>query len=181
MKIFCSEYIIDFNGTRAYYVAYPKTGNDNSAAVSASKLLRKPKIQAYIDLIKDDIAKQAGVTKLGLIKELVLMAYSNLPLIIEKYKKGGIDALTEDEQKVIVEYSENKKTIGEKEKTIIDSSFKLKAADKRGAIQDIMKAMGWNEAEKVDHTTKGEKISSPPIIVQDQQTADQLNKLNNEG
>jgi len=30
---------------------------------------------------------------------------------------------------------------------------------------------------KHDHTSKGEKITSPPILVQDQKTADQLNKL----
>ena len=47
-RIFADEYLIDLNGTRAYLVAYP-TAKKNSAMARASKLLRKPDIQAYVD------------------------------------------------------------------------------------------------------------------------------------
>ena len=47
-RIFADEYLIDLNGTRAYLVAYPNA-KKNSAMARASKLLKKPDIQAYVD------------------------------------------------------------------------------------------------------------------------------------
>jgi phage terminase small subunit len=47
-KIFCDEYLIDTNGTRAYKTAY-NTGNTNTAKVNASKLLTNTNIKEYID------------------------------------------------------------------------------------------------------------------------------------
>ena len=48
-KIFCDEYIIDLNGTRAYKVAYPNVKKDASASSRASKLLKELEIKEYID------------------------------------------------------------------------------------------------------------------------------------
>lgn len=48
-KRFCEEYLIDLNGTRAYKAAYSSVKNDNTAAASASELLRNPKVRAYLD------------------------------------------------------------------------------------------------------------------------------------
>lgn len=48
-KRFCDEYLIDLNGTRAYKAAYPSVKNDNTAAASASELLRNPKVRAFLD------------------------------------------------------------------------------------------------------------------------------------
>ena len=38
-KMFCDEYLIDLNGTRAYKAVYKNIKSDNSAAARASKLL----------------------------------------------------------------------------------------------------------------------------------------------
>ena len=48
-KIFCEEYLIDLNATRAYKAAYPNVKNDNTAAAAAARLLRIVNIQEYID------------------------------------------------------------------------------------------------------------------------------------
>ena len=48
-KIFCDEYLIDLNGTRAYKTAYPHVKSDGAARACASKLLTKGNIKAYID------------------------------------------------------------------------------------------------------------------------------------
>lgn len=48
-KMFADEYLIDLNATRAYMAVYKNCKSENSAAVNASKLLRNPKIKAYID------------------------------------------------------------------------------------------------------------------------------------
>lgn len=54
-KIFCDEYLIDLNGTRAYKVAYSNVKKDNSAAARASKLLKQMDIKEYIDKRLDDL------------------------------------------------------------------------------------------------------------------------------
>lgn len=67
-KIFCDEYLIDLNATRAYKAAYPNVKSDNSAHACASKLLRNATIQEYIQKRLDEkedalIAKQDEVLK----------------------------------------------------------------------------------------------------------------------
>ena len=48
-KIFCDEYLIDLNATRAYKVAYKNVTKDETAAAASSRLLRNVKVKAYID------------------------------------------------------------------------------------------------------------------------------------
>ena len=63
-KAFCRAYIYDWNGTRAYKVAYPDVKTDNAAGVAAFDLLRNPKIQDYIEQIQKQTEKEAGVSRL---------------------------------------------------------------------------------------------------------------------
>lgn len=60
---FADEYIRTGNITQSYLVAYPNVKSESSAAASGSKLLRLPKVKAYVDnrlkeLKKDSIAEQ---------------------------------------------------------------------------------------------------------------------------
>ena len=48
-RIFCNEYLIDTNATRAYKMAYPKVKKDETAGVNASRLLRNAKVKSYIE------------------------------------------------------------------------------------------------------------------------------------
>jgi phage terminase small subunit len=59
-KIFCEEYVVDWNGTRAYKKAYGENKSDSTAAVNASKLLRITKIADYIEEIQSDLKKLTG-------------------------------------------------------------------------------------------------------------------------
>lgn len=47
-KMFCDEYLIDLNGTRAYKAVYSNIKSDNAAAVRASRLLDQKDINEYI-------------------------------------------------------------------------------------------------------------------------------------
>ena len=51
-KLFCTEYLKDFNGTRAYKVAHPKCSNE-TARRNASKKLTKTDIQDFIQSISN--------------------------------------------------------------------------------------------------------------------------------
>lgn len=47
-KIFCDEYLINLNATRAYMVAYPNVKKESTAAQAGSRMLRNVKVQKYI-------------------------------------------------------------------------------------------------------------------------------------
>lgn len=59
-KIFIREYLKDFNGTRAYKVAYPNC-NDESARRLASKLLTKVDVQKAIRKQADETLKEVEI------------------------------------------------------------------------------------------------------------------------
>ena len=149
-RAFCHEYIIDWNGARAARDAgYSETSIYNISSENLTKL----HIKQYIDFIKDDIATEAGLSKLRLIKELKLLAFSNLTQILAKIETNGISSLTEEEQRVISEYEDTR------------NGIKIKTHDKRGAIQDILKAMGWNEADKLDMSSTDGSMSPKAISI----------------
>lgn len=48
-KIFCDEYLIDLNATRAYKAAYPNVKKDSAARANGSRLLTNDNIREYIE------------------------------------------------------------------------------------------------------------------------------------
>ena len=54
-KLFCDEYLIDLNGTRAYRTVYKTIKNDNVAGVRAKKLLKQKDIAEYINKRLEEI------------------------------------------------------------------------------------------------------------------------------
>ena len=48
-KIFCNEYLIDMNATRAYKKAYPNVTKDETARVNGCKMLTKTNVKQYIE------------------------------------------------------------------------------------------------------------------------------------
>ena len=48
-RIFCNEYLIDMNATRAYKKAYPNIKKDEAARANGSKLLTNANVKAYIE------------------------------------------------------------------------------------------------------------------------------------
>ena len=75
-KRFVDEYLIDLNATRAYMVAYPSVKSDAVAAVNASKLLRNPKVAAYITERQREIQKRTEISQDRVITELARIAFT---------------------------------------------------------------------------------------------------------
>jgi len=98
-SIFCHEYVIDWNGTRAAIVA---GYSENSASEMSYENLRKPQIKQYIAFIKNDIEGEAGISKLRVLKGLADIAFgatldaadtSNQIKALQEIKKAmGYDA-----------------------------------------------------------------------------------------
>lgn len=72
-RIFCEEYVIDWNATRAAIAA---GYSENSAYAIGSENLKKLELQQYIEHIQKDISKLAGISALKNIMELQKIAFN---------------------------------------------------------------------------------------------------------
>jgi phage terminase small subunit len=68
-RIFASEYLIDFNATRAYKKAYPNVKRDETAKSSGSRLLTNVNVKNYID------EKMQGIEDKNIAKAEEVMQY----------------------------------------------------------------------------------------------------------
>lgn len=74
---FCHEYLIDHNGTAAYLrVGYKSSAA--AAAVSASSLLRNPKIAARVAYLEAQRLEQIGMTADAVLRELEVLGTSDI-------------------------------------------------------------------------------------------------------
>jgi phage terminase small subunit len=154
--IICHEYIIDWNKARAARAA---GYSEDSARQIAYAIFTKDYIKQYIDFIKNDLEIEAGVSKLRNLKELAKIAYSSIASLHDTWiKLMDFNELTEI-QKAAIESTETK-TMKVGEDGEINIEFvKIKLFPKLPAISEINKMMGYNEPDKVDHTTKGKSLN----------------------
>ena len=105
-KTFCQEYSIDQNGTRSAKAAgyAPK-----SAHVTASLLLRKPKIRAAIDAFLKKRADKLEITQEKVLGELAKMGFSNMLDYMRVDEDGAFvldfSKLTREQAAAIQEYT----------------------------------------------------------------------------
>lgn len=114
-KIFCDEYLIDFNATRAYKVAYKRCKKDETANVNSSKLLRNTKVKEYIKERMDERQKRTEITQDMVLNELAAIAFASAT-DFARVKNGSVviddtDELEEKVKKAIVGIKEGKNGI----------------------------------------------------------------------
>lgn len=76
-RLFCQEYIIDYNGTRAYSAAYGETDNGRCNS-NARNLLKRKDIQDYIKELQTERNKRLQITQDDVMRELAAVAFSNV-------------------------------------------------------------------------------------------------------
>lgn len=166
-KSFCREYIFDWNATRSYRAAYPDTTNDNSAAASASALLRNPKIEKYIDDIQKDLEKMAGISRLRVMNEHIKMAFSSIAHLHNTWiERKEFDSLTEEQKACIAEIDtkiqrkiewEWNEEEGKKTPTPYDVEYvRIKLYDKQKSLDAISKMLGYDAPSKIDVNVGGQ-------------------------
>lgn len=100
-KIFCDEYLIDLNATRAYKVAYKNVKKDETAAVNGSRLLRNAKVQNYIDKRMKEREKRTEITQDKVLKELAKIAFANAADYARVVEKEYVEDIRDEEGNVI--------------------------------------------------------------------------------
>lgn len=90
-RIFCEEYLIDLNGTRAYKVAYPNIKKDSTARTNASRLLTIANIKSYIEERMKEKEQEAIATQDEVLKYLtsVLRGESESEIIVVEGNGDG--------------------------------------------------------------------------------------------
>lgn len=76
-KKFCLEYIKDFNATRAYKAAYPKS-SDATADTNGTRLLGTARVQAFIDAVIEERNQALKIDANRVVFELAQIAFSDL-------------------------------------------------------------------------------------------------------
>lgn len=155
-KIFCREYIFDWNATRAAKAA----GYSEQTAYSiGSENLKKPEIQAYIAAIQKDLEKIAGISRLRVLREHEKMAFSSIAhLHLTWITRKEFDTLTDDQKSCIAEIQTQTRIemkynpTSEEEEPVQVDFVKVKLYDKQKALDSIARMLGHNEAEKIQVT-----------------------------
>lgn len=76
-KIFCDEYLVDLNATRAYKTAYKSIKKDETARANSSRLLTNANVKEYIEKRMKDREKRTEITQDKVLEELAKIAFAN--------------------------------------------------------------------------------------------------------
>lgn len=143
-KRFADEWLIDMNGTAA---AIRAGYSVKSAEVTASKLLRNPKVRAYIDERMAEHSRRTGVTQERIIRELARIAFLDPTKLVNMDKAELLDAATEDDRAAIA--AVKVKTIRGEETEMVEREIRF--ADKIKALELLGKRFGmWIDKQQVD-------------------------------
>jgi len=170
---FCESKLFN-NNVQAYMIAYPDC-EYKSASASATRLLEDVRIVQLINLLKNDIENITGVSKIRNVLELSKIAYTDIALIHDSW----IDLKDWEEIKdhnpnitAAIESIDTKtekrtyNTDGDNETDVEVKNVKVKFFSKIAAIAEINKMMGYNEAEKINHS--GEIKTTPLNLTKEQ-------------
>ena len=139
-ECFCQEYIVDFNGTRA---AIDAGFAKRSARVTASRLLTKANIQERIAELLKDRSERTKVTQDMVVRELALIAFSDLRNYITideltgAIQAKGFKAMPEGQSRVLRSIKEDRviKEDADGKKTTVYDKVKFELWDKPKALE----------------------------------------------
>lgn len=164
-RIFCREYILDWNATQA---AIRAGYSEKTANIIGHENLAKPNIKKYIEEIQDNLAEVAGISQLMVLNEHKKIALSSIAHLHNTWiERKDFEDLTSDQKACISEIVTQIKQFESDERGVYEVEFvKIKLYDKQRALEAISKMLGYEAPKKIDHTSKGDKIEKQtPIIL----------------
>lgn len=151
-KMFCDEYLIDMNATRAYKVAYPSCKKNETARANGSRLLTKANIQEYVSEKMKAREQRTKITQDMVIKELAKIAFLDIrKLYTENGQLKNIADIDSDTVGAISQLETLEEYDGygnDKEK--IGDTQKVKLLDKTKALELLGKHLGMFKETNVN-------------------------------
>lgn len=140
---FADNYLVDCNATRAYKAAGYTAKDDTVAASCSSKLLRKPKVAAYIAGRQEKASSKLEVTAEKVVRELARIGFAD-PRLAASWGPAGVVLkpsadLDDDAAAAIAEVQSKHTEWG------VDLKFKLH--DKVAALDKLARHLGLFEDE----------------------------------
>lgn len=153
---FCQEFVKSSNATKAYKKAYNvTTTNNNTIYVQANKILNNPKVDLRIKELKENLGKKHDITKDKILKHLCNVAFLDIKNLCDE--NGVIKDIHKLDKKTRLSLQGAElKQIGSGEFATTSIAYKL--SDKLKAIEMINKMLGYNEADKLEHSGSIESI-----------------------
>lgn len=137
-----------------------------AAEVAGNRLMKNPKVKAYIDSRAQKIYDKYEITQDKVMRTYAVLAWYDPRKFY--HEDGSLKPITElDDDTVMallgIEVETAKITKGVKTTTKTQTT-KIKISDRKAALDSICKVKGWNAPDKVDHTTKGESLNQVPDL-----------------
>lgn len=156
-ELFCREYVIDGNATRAAESAgYSK----NTAYSIGSELLKKPEIQAFIDDLNEERVSALNITHEQILTELLAIATSNVQDFVRENEIIDIASLPRRFTAAVQSIKTTTKIIDD----VAVTTTELKLHPKMEALKTLADYAGLLQAKKIDITTNGKDIASTVIV-----------------
>lgn len=185
-KVFCDEYLIDLNATRAYKVAYPNCKKEETAKSAGSRLLTNVNLQTYISEKMKEREQRTKVTQDMVIKELSAIAFSKASdyAKLKKMKRNvpvfdGEDIVDYKEEEYIgIEFTQTDELTEEQKKAlsgIKQGKFGLEvnSCDKVKALELLGRHLGlFNDKLDVNVKEKEEKKDAISDILSQMKNVD---------
>lgn len=163
---FVEEYLIDMNATRAYKAAGYSVKSENAAGVEGFKLLRNPKIEAYLHKRMGERSKATQITAESTLRGINNIAEANITDVVTlvrepngayKMQIADFDKLPRNIKAAIQSIKQNK-----------DGSIEIKMHDKLKALELQAKHQGlfMERIEVKDNTEKTRKIDNIESILE---------------
>lgn len=152
-KIFCEQYILDWNGARAAVAAGYSV---KTARIIATENLSKPNIQAYISEVQADLEKLLKISRAKVLAEHMKLAFSSIAHLHNTWiERKEFEELTPEQKDCIQEI--NTKVV----KTLINETpteveyVKIKLYDKQKSLDSIIKMLGYDAPVKKEIKLSG--------------------------
>lgn len=148
MEAFCQAYLIDFNATQA---AIKAGYSESSARQIGTENLSKPSIRARIDALRQEMGKAFNITRERIAQEYARLAFFDIRNV---YDADGelipVPELSDDAAAAIagIEVSNEWDRDTDGKAMITGQLKKIKITDKRGALDSLVKLMGYAAPDK---------------------------------
>ena len=170
---FCESYVLG-KCSNAYQAALNANYAETTAKAKSSEWLEIVGIKNYIaDLQKED-AERNKIDKDEIIQLLKTWAFSDITQTLELTTQQ-VKELPIEVRRLVTQYKKVSRKLGDSNEEL--ETIELKFVSKEKAVELLNRMLGFNEPDRIDHSTLGGKIKSSVVLPDNQTMADVIKEV----